>query len=56
MLRIDQHNISKLDADIFVESGASGKLEKIHLTNGKIVDLPIEAFQVYKIDVIIIGY
>lgn len=46
MLRIDQHNISKLDPDIFVESGASGKLEKIHLTNGKIADLPIEAFQV----------
>lgn len=46
VLRIDQHNISKLDPDIFVESGASDKLEKIHLTNGNIGELPIEAFQV----------
>lgn len=46
MLNIDQHEISKLGKDIFGESLAANRLEKLHLTNGHITEFPFEAFQV----------
>ena len=37
-----------LDKDIFSESLAAERLEKLHLTNGNITEFPVEAFQVLR--------
>lgn len=46
VLKIDQHNITSLDKDIFADSLTSQKLEKLYLSHGKLNDLPVESFQV----------
>lgn len=46
LLRLDNHVISSLDNDIFFESLANEKLERLHLTNGQLGDLLVESFQV----------
>lgn len=46
VLNIDRHEISNLSKDIFDNSLAFGRLEKLHLTNGKLGDFPTESFQV----------
>lgn len=38
--------MTKLNKDIFAGSLAAGKLERLHLSNGLLADIPIEAFQV----------
>ncbi|CAH1642885.1 unnamed protein product [Spodoptera littoralis] len=48
VLSIDGHKMTKLGKDIFVGSEAAGKLERLHLTNGLIADMPPETFQVLK--------
>ncbi|KAM3955604.1 insulin like growth factor binding protein acid labile subunit convoluted [Aphomia sociella] len=45
ILSIDGHQMKKLDKDIFAGSEAVGRLERLHLPNGLISDLPVEAFQ-----------
>jgi len=44
-LYIDTHYITNLDKDVFSESLAVGKLERLHITNGNITELLIESFQ-----------
>lgn len=46
ILSIDGHLMTKLNKDIFAGSLAAGKLERLHLSNGLLADIPIEAFQV----------
>lgn len=45
VLSIDGHQMTKLSKDMFAGSEAVGKLERLHLVNGLISDIPIEAFQ-----------
>lgn len=45
-LIVDIHNISQLKASAFADGAISGKLERLHITNGNISDLPIEFLQV----------
>ncbi|XP_049882964.1 chaoptin [Pectinophora gossypiella] len=45
ILSIDGHVMTKLSKDIFAGSEAAGRLEKLHLVNGLIADMPPEAFQ-----------
>ncbi|XP_052754285.1 chaoptin isoform X2 [Galleria mellonella] len=45
LLSIDGHEMRTLGKDIFAGSEAVGRLERLHLTNGLISDLPVEAFQ-----------
>ncbi|CAG9794150.1 unnamed protein product [Diatraea saccharalis] len=45
ILSLDGHKMTKLDKDIFAGSQAVGKLEKLHIVNGMISDIPIESFQ-----------
>ncbi|CAH2988165.1 unnamed protein product [Chilo suppressalis] len=45
ILSIDGHKMTKLDKDIFAGSEAVGKLEKLHIVNGMITDIPVESFQ-----------
>lgn len=47
ILHINQHNIENLDKDIFSDSSSVGKLERLHLINGKLSELHIESFQVF---------
>lgn len=47
-MNLDQHDISVLEKDIFVDSLATQRLEKLHLTNGKVGDFPFEAFQLLR--------
>ncbi|XP_061381210.1 chaoptin-like [Danaus plexippus] len=44
-LSIDGHLMTSLSKDIFGGSLAVGKLEKLHLVNGLLNDIPVEAFQ-----------
>lgn len=46
VLNIDRHEIAELAKDIFEDSLVAGRLEKLHLINGKIGDFPTESFQV----------
>lgn len=48
ILSIDGHKMVKLDKDIFAGSAALGRLEKLHIVNGMIADVPVEAFQQLK--------
>ncbi|XP_047038382.1 toll-like receptor Tollo [Helicoverpa zea] len=48
VLSIDGHKMTKLAKDIFAGSELVGKLERLHLSNGLIADIPPEAFQVLK--------
>lgn len=52
-MNIDYHQMQNLEKDIFADSLAAGKLEKLHLTNGRITDFPFEAFQVFYANFII---
>ncbi|XP_075988324.1 insulin like growth factor binding protein acid labile subunit convoluted isoform X1 [Anticarsia gemmatalis] len=45
ILHIDGHEMTKLNKDIFAGSEAAGRLERLHLANGRLADIPIEAFQ-----------
>ncbi|KAJ0170358.1 hypothetical protein K1T71_014286 [Dendrolimus kikuchii] len=44
-LSIDGHKMTKLAKDIFAGSEVIGRLERLHLVNGLISDIPVEAFQ-----------
>lgn len=46
-LKIDHHEINSLDKDIFFESAANERLERLHLSNGRIGELMSESFQVW---------
>lgn len=48
VLNLDHHVITVLEKDIFADSLATQRLEKLHLTNGKIDDFPFEAFQLLR--------
>ncbi|CAH2237876.1 jg4888 [Pararge aegeria aegeria] len=45
ILSIDGHRMTSLSKDIFGGSLATGRLEKLHLVNGLLTDIPPEAFQ-----------
>lgn len=45
-LTVDTHNISRLEASAIGDGAISGKLERLHITNGNISDIPIEFLQV----------
>ncbi|XP_026490649.2 toll-like receptor 7 [Vanessa tameamea] len=45
ILSIDGHSMTSLSKDIFAGSLAVGRLEKLHLVNGLLSDIPVEAFQ-----------
>ncbi|GBP34358.1 Leucine-rich repeat-containing G-protein coupled receptor 5 [Eumeta japonica] len=45
LLYIDGHEITKLDKDIFAGSYITNRLEKLHIVNGQIADIPVEPFQ-----------
>ncbi|XP_063631660.1 chaoptin [Cydia splendana] len=45
ILSIDGHRMTKLGKDIFAGSEAAGRLEKLHIINGLLSDIPVEAFQ-----------
>ncbi|XP_068621704.1 protein artichoke [Battus philenor] len=45
ILHIDGHQMKSLDKDIFGGSEAAGSLLRLHLINGLLSDIPIEAFQ-----------
>ncbi|XP_034838488.1 protein artichoke [Maniola hyperantus] len=44
-LSIDGHRMTSLSKDIFAGSLATGRLERLHLANGRLSDIPVEAFQ-----------
>lgn len=46
ILHINNHNIENLEKDIFSDSLSVGKLERLHLVNGKLLELHVESFQV----------
>ncbi|XP_073964732.1 insulin like growth factor binding protein acid labile subunit convoluted [Choristoneura fumiferana] len=48
ILSIDGHHMTKLSKDIFAGSEAAWKLEKLHIANGLLNDIPVEAFQTLK--------
>lgn len=48
VLNFDQHHIAAVDKDSFADSLAAGRLEKLHLTNGRLGDFPVEAFTVLR--------
>lgn len=43
VLNIDGHEMKELPKDSFADSMAAGKLERIHITNGTLSSLPVEA-------------
>ncbi|XP_059062501.1 toll-like receptor 7 [Achroia grisella] len=45
ILSINGHEMRKLEKDIFAGSEAAARLERLHLSNGLISDLPVESFQ-----------
>ncbi|XP_023949100.1 chaoptin [Bicyclus anynana] len=45
ILSINGHHMTSLSKDIFAGSLATGRLERLHLVNGLISDIPVEAFQ-----------
>ncbi|XP_050359015.1 chaoptin-like [Nymphalis io] len=45
ILSIDGHSMTALSKDIFADSLAVARLEKLHLVNGLLSDIPVEAFQ-----------
>ncbi|KAG6444332.1 chaoptin [Manduca sexta] len=47
-LSIDGHQMTKLTKDIFAGSEIPGRLERLHIVNGLISDIPPEAFQTLK--------
>ncbi|XP_072937799.1 uncharacterized protein [Epargyreus clarus] len=48
ILSIEGHEMKTLGKDIFAGSEAAGRLERLHLSNGKIADVAAEAFQYLK--------
>ncbi|XP_041981514.1 chaoptin [Aricia agestis] len=45
VLSIDGHRMTSLSKDIFAGSQAAGTIVRLHLVNGMLSDIPVEAFQ-----------
>lgn len=46
-LKLDKHNITKLEASAFANTPGSQRLERLHISNGNISDVAVEFLQVF---------